>query len=142
MAAAAVAAGANASMGEDEELVGEDAKLGIRKGARPRAAMQIAGDTTHTVRSDVSRDAPIPRPPFYGSRVVGRSRSMIFAFINETALFKGQWQFKKGRSPTRIPASSPTMCRNVYEKLQSARNRRTMTPRVSMVLPCQSAGMT
>jgi hypothetical protein len=23
----------------------------------------------------------------------------VFAFVNETALFKGQWQFKQGKTP-------------------------------------------
>ena len=40
-----------------------------------------------------------PRLPFYGSRVVDDiSLDDVFAFVNETALFKGQWQFKQGRT--------------------------------------------
>src|SRR5690349_17612261 len=62
------AAGLTVATPDDpEDLIGEEAKLGVRKIARPRKG---AGDTTHTVRSDVSRDVPIPQPPFYGSRVV------------------------------------------------------------------------
>src|SRR6185503_6334123 len=80
-----------------EDLIGEEAKLGIRKVAKPRKS---SGDTTHTERSHVSRDVPIPNAPFFGSRVVERvSLADVFSFINETALFKGQWQFKQGRMP-------------------------------------------
>src|SRR6266849_3720763 len=88
--AAVAAASGNADAAEDaEELVGEEAKLGVRKPVRPRAA-QVSGDTTHTVRSDVRTDAPIPEAPFYGSRVVEKiSLDDVFAYINETALFKG-----------------------------------------------------
>src|SRR5262245_32166575 len=45
-----------------EDLIGEEAKLGIRKAARPRT--KTSGDTTHTLRSSVSREAPIPEAPF------------------------------------------------------------------------------
>ena len=40
----------------------------------------------------------IPTAPFYGSKVVEiKDLTKVFAFINETALFKGQWQYKQGR---------------------------------------------
>src|SRR5437016_6869934 len=42
-----------------EDLVGEDAKLGIRKTAKPRGAQPISGDSTHTTRSKVRTDAAI-----------------------------------------------------------------------------------
>src|SRR5437867_2074637 len=50
-----------------EDLVGEEAKLGIRKAARPRGASRIFGDTTHTTRSSVATDVLIPTAPFFGS---------------------------------------------------------------------------
>src|SRR5258708_33005874 len=79
-----------------EDLVGEEAKLGIRKPAKPRGTAKIAGDTTHTTRSEVRSDVPIPQAPFYGSRVVEDiALDDVFSFENETALFKGQWQFKQ-----------------------------------------------
>src|SRR5713101_8470653 len=58
--AAMAGASENGDAVEDaEELVGEEAKLGVRKPVRPRA-VQVSGDTTHTVRSAVRTDAPIP----------------------------------------------------------------------------------
>jgi len=79
----------------EEDLVGEDAKLGA---AAARVSSRSSGDTTHTTRSDVSTDVEIPKPPFYGSKVVEiKDLTKVFAFINETALFKGQWQYKQGR---------------------------------------------
>jgi 5-methyltetrahydrofolate--homocysteine methyltransferase len=78
-----------------EDLVGEDAKLGK---AAARISPTIRGDASHTQRSDVREDIEIPKAPFYGSKVVEiRDLSKVFAFINETALFKGQWQYKQGR---------------------------------------------
>ena len=43
------------------------------------------------------RDVEIPEAPFFGSKVVEiKDLTKVFAFINETALFKGQWQYKQG----------------------------------------------
>jgi 5-methyltetrahydrofolate--homocysteine methyltransferase len=78
-----------------EDLVGEDAKLGAKAA---RVSARHAGDTTHTARSAVSADVRSPRAPFYGSKVVEiKDLNKVFEFINETALFKGQWQYKQGR---------------------------------------------
>ena len=142
--AVAASAGSNGNRQADdaEDLVGEDAKLG-RKAARTRSAKQT-GDTTHTVRSDVSTDAPIPRAPFYGSRVVEDiSLDEVFAFVNETALFKGQWQFKQGKKTNeeyRILVQEKV--RPVYEELKERSVREgLLTPRVVYgYFPCQSEG--
>ncbi len=80
---------------QSEDLVGEDAKLGVEAA---RVSSRSSGDTTHTTRSDISTDVEIPEAPFYGSKVVEiTDLTKVFDFINETALFKGQWQYKQGR---------------------------------------------
>ena len=44
---------------------------------------------------DVADDNPVFRPPFLGSRLVkGISLDDIATFVNETALFRNQWQFR------------------------------------------------
>ncbi|MGA9260008.1 MAG: vitamin B12 dependent-methionine synthase activation domain-containing protein, partial [Candidatus Sulfotelmatobacter sp.] len=46
-------------------------------------------------RSAVVGDAPnIPEPPFWGVRVKHYDVREVFPYINETALFKNQWQLK------------------------------------------------
>jgi 5-methyltetrahydrofolate--homocysteine methyltransferase len=94
---ASVSADAPISTVEDsEDLVGEDAKLGM-------VAARVSGskpkfDTAHTTRSDVAPADIIPVAPFYGSKVVEiTDLNKVFDFVNETALFKGQWQYKQGR---------------------------------------------
>lgn len=147
------AAGANsqasvehsASAVEDEEdLIGEDAKLGVRKPAKPRAVAKPAGDTTHTTRSKVREDVEIPRAPFYGSRVVEDiSLDDVFAFVNETALFKGQWQFKQGkRSAEEYARLLKEEVRPAYEELKErSRREGLLVPRVVYgYFPCQSSG--
>jgi 5-methyltetrahydrofolate--homocysteine methyltransferase len=145
--AAAAAAGArgNGNSGEDvEDLVGEDAKLGIRRSARPRGAIKIGGDTTHTTRSEVAPEVPIPRPPFLGSRVVQDiPLEQVFAYINETALFKGQWQFKQGRKPAaEYQAFVAEQVRPVFAELKQRSERESLLmPRVVYgYFHCQSAG--
>jgi len=140
------AAGDNGNQAGDdpEDLVGEDAKLGIRKQARPRAVVKILGDTTHTKRSDVSAAVPIPPAPFYGSRVVDDiPLDDVFAFVNETALFKGQWQFKQGkRSAEDYRQLVADHVRPTYNVLKERSKReRLLTPRVVYgYFPCQSSG--
>jgi 5-methyltetrahydrofolate--homocysteine methyltransferase len=126
-----------------EDLVGEEAKLGIRKPARPRG-MRATGNTTHTVRSQVDPDAPIPTPPLYGSRVVEDIKlDDVFAFINETALFKGQWQFKQGRTPIdEYQELVQNKVRPIYEELKERSKREgLLVPKVVYgYFRCQSEG--
>ncbi len=142
-ASAAAVANGNGKVVDVEDLVGEDAKLG-RKAARTHFSAKSTGDTTHTVRSDVSTDVPIPRAPFYGSRVVEDiPLDEVFAYINETALFKGQWQFKQGKkSADEYQALVKGHVRPVYEELKERSKREgLLTPRVVYgYFPCQSSG--
>jgi 5-methyltetrahydrofolate--homocysteine methyltransferase len=124
-----------------EGLVGEDAKRG-KKAARVKAHSAL--ETVHTTRSNVRRDVQIPVAPFYGSHVVEDiSLDDVFAFVNENALFKGQWQYKQGKQTkeeyekllreTVYPA---------YEELKERSKRESLlTPRVVYgYFHCQSNG--
>jgi len=126
-----------------EDLVGEEAKLGIRKPARPRG-MRATGNTTHTVRSEIDPNVPIPTPPFYGSRVAEDIKlDDVFAFINETALFKGQWQFKQGRTPIdEYQKQVQNKVRPIYEELKDRSKREELlVPKVVYgYFRCQSEG--
>ncbi len=57
-----------------------------------------SGRPVFGLRSDVSRNEPIPEAPFLGSRVRDAvSIDAVFEYINETALIRGQWQLRKGK---------------------------------------------
>ncbi len=125
----------------DEDLVGEDAKLGA---IAARVSGRSSGDTTHTTRSAVSTDVDIPEAPFYGSKVVEiTDLTKVFAFINETALFKGQWQYKQGRK-------TPEEYRQILEetvypkfaeiKADAIRNKLLEAKLVYGYFPCNSEG--
>ena len=126
---------------DDEDLVGEDAKLGKQAA---RVSSKSVGDTTHTAKSDVAPAEFIPTAPFYGSRVVEiKDLTKVFAFINETALFKGQWQYKQGKSSKEDyaklletdvhPKFNEIKAKAIREKLLEAKL-------VYGYFPCQSEG--
>ena len=126
---------------DPEDLVGEDAKLGIRKSTTKARGV---ADTAHTTRSTVNPESPIPKAPFYGSRIVDDIHlEDVFAYVNETALFKGQWQFKQGRRPV---DEYKTLVREtvkpIYEELKERSiNEKLLVPRVVYgYFPCQSEG--
>ena len=137
---------ANAESADDaEDLVGEDAKLGARAArARPRGVLKSREAASHTERSDVNPNAPIPSAPFYGSRLVEHvPLERVFRFVNETALFKGQWQFKQGRkSAEEYRAFVAEKVRPVYDelKLHSERENLLVPQVVYGYFPCQSEG--
>jgi len=126
-----------------EDLIGEEAKLGIRKPLKPRAIVQHK-DTTHTRRSAVSEDVAIPAAPFYGSKVVDNIPvDDVFGFVNETALFKGQWQFKQGRTPPdEYRELVDTKVRPILNDLRlKSKREQLLTPKVVYgYFPCQSEG--
>ncbi|GAA0954922.1 MULTISPECIES: methionine synthase [Streptomyces violaceusniger group] len=50
-------------------------------------------------RSDVATDNPVPTPPFWGTRVVkGIQQADYASWLDEGALFKGQWGLKEART--------------------------------------------
>jgi 5-methyltetrahydrofolate--homocysteine methyltransferase len=124
-----------------EDLVGDDAKLG-KEAARVSA--RSSGDTSHTTRSNISTDVEIPEVPFYGSKVVEiKDLTKVFAFINETALFKGQWQFKQGkRTPEEYQRVLHEEVYPRFERLkaEAIRDRLLEAKLVYGYFPCQSSG--
>ena len=130
--------------GDAEDLIGEEAKLGIRKPARPRGVLARPEQTKHTTRSNVSVAVPIPTPPFFGSRAVEDiNLDDVFAFVNENALFKGQWQFKQGRTaPEEYKALVTEKVRPIYEELKTRSKReKLLVPKVVYgYFRCQSEG--
>jgi 5-methyltetrahydrofolate--homocysteine methyltransferase len=61
----------------------------------PRKSETVADAVAAPARSDVALDVPVFTPPFLGSRVAkGISLDEIASYVNETALFRNQWQFR------------------------------------------------
>ncbi|MEV4439846.1 methionine synthase [Streptomyces sp. NPDC049577] len=66
---------------------------------REAAALPEAEEPQGAVRSDVATDNPVPTPPFWGTRVVkGIPLKDYASWLDEGALFKGQWGLKQSRA--------------------------------------------
>ncbi len=89
---------------------------GAGPGSRPRCASSAAASTRPDApeRSpEAATDNDLFTPPFLGSRVVkGIAIDTIAEYLNETALFRNQWQFRpEKRDESRRDASRPVSAR-------------------------------
>jgi 5-methyltetrahydrofolate--homocysteine methyltransferase len=89
-----------------EELCGHVKTRTLTGPGRKRARRRKAEEPTREVdlyawaKSDVEPAERIPAPPFLGTRVLGPEAlplPEIFAYLNKRALFRGQWQYRRGR---------------------------------------------
>ncbi|MEU8562370.1 methionine synthase [Streptomyces cyaneofuscatus] len=63
------------------------------------AAVLEVEEPEGSVRSDVSITNPVPEPPFWGTRVIkGIPLKEYASWLDEGALFKGQWGLKQART--------------------------------------------
>ncbi|MFD4630512.1 methionine synthase [Streptomyces sp. NPDC058284] len=63
------------------------------------AAVLESDEDDQPARSDVATDNPVPTPPFWGTRVVkGIQLKEYASWLDEGALFKGQWGLKQART--------------------------------------------
>jgi 5-methyltetrahydrofolate--homocysteine methyltransferase len=87
--------------------------------------------TAAAVRSDVASDVEIFTPPFLGIRVAkGTPLDDIAAYINETALFRNQWQFRPESGEPDVEFK--TRVRSVLrEQLDIARQEGLLVPAVA-----------
>jgi 5-methyltetrahydrofolate--homocysteine methyltransferase len=112
----------------------------VRRLARPAAPAEAPPG----VRSDVRADVPIPVATFFGSRVVtGIPLTDVFAFVNEVALFRTQWQFHRGKGPRGgFDELIRSHVRPIYERWKArCEAERILEPRVVYgYFPCHSEG--
>ena len=84
-------------------------------------------------RSSVRTDVPIPKPPFIGTRVVENiPLDEIYPYINEVALFRGQWQFRRGKmSNEQFQQFLEERVRPIFERWKHrAKEERLLQPKV------------
>jgi 5-methyltetrahydrofolate--homocysteine methyltransferase len=109
-------------------------------------AAPVSVGLAERIRSDVAvlDDSRIPRPPFWGSRVVTDiPLDSIYPFINPIALFRGQWQVKKGSlSETDYEHMLEDKIQPVFERLKKqCKDEGLLKPGVVYgYFPCNSDG--
>ncbi len=121
---------------DSESRVAGTAATRAAKAAAAAPSDEAAGASTATTtrrRSDVAADIPVPSAPFWGSRVVeGIDLDEIYPFVNTVALFRGQWQFKKGRkSDAEFDAQVRDEVEPLFKRLQrQCRDEKILRPAV------------
>ncbi len=88
--------------------------------------------------------APIPNPPFYGSKIMTDiDLEVIFPYVNEVALFRGQWGFRKGSlSQEQYETFVEEEVRPTFDRLKTlSKEESILQPKVAYGWwPCNSEG--
>ena len=111
-----------------------DPEFGRALGGRdlpPRKSQRDVVPVEVPARSDVAVDVPVFTPPFLGARVAkGIALDEIAAYINETALFRNQWQFRPAKPETDAEFKA-RMQPTLREQLSIAQAEGTLVPAVA-----------
>ncbi|MBO0736803.1 MAG: methionine synthase [Alphaproteobacteria bacterium] len=78
--------------------VNQSRKLG--RAADPRPARPVDLDEIRVRRAELTRNVPVPEPPFWGPRMIARvPAKAVVPYLNERMLYQFQWGYRKdGRS--------------------------------------------
>ncbi len=86
-----------ARIAEEEVAVREAATVGLEASRAGMEGLHV-GAGPAPPRSDIGHNWSVPRPPFWGARVLERIElKAALAYLNETMLFQVQWGFRKKR---------------------------------------------
>ncbi|MBT4530060.1 MAG: methionine synthase, partial [Phycisphaerae bacterium] len=99
-----------------EERLTKRAEVEAKVQAGRKDRVDKAGESEGVTIDDVA----VPASPFFGSKVVTDiDLDVIYPYINETALFRGQWGFKKGAlSRTDFDFLIEETVRPIFERLK------------------------
>ncbi len=94
--------------------------------------------------SATPHDNPVPTPPFWGSRVVDDIKvEKVWEYLNEVALFRGQWQMKRGKkTPEEFEKQVVEVARPKLQEFKlRAKRDKVLAPKVAYgYFPCWSEG--
>jgi len=99
----------------------------------PAVAVAESNGAATAVRSEVARDVEVPEAPFWGDRIVDQiDIEDVYPFVNTIALFRGQWQFKRGRkSQEEFDAQIKHEVEPLFERLKKqCKEENILHPRV------------
>lgn len=72
----------------------------VRHETRAEKEARLSAAFEEYVEPSVARVKDVPTPPFWGQRVVGSDEldlSTVLHYVNKTALYRGQWQYRRGK---------------------------------------------
>ncbi len=124
---------------EEKVASSKERRIEDSTGWQPGALAAVA------VRSSISTDVAVPKPPFWGDRLIEDiDLDEIYPFINQVALFRGQWGFKKGQlSPEEYKRNQRDVVGPLFERMKNlCRDERILRPAVVYgYFPCNSSGI-
>ena len=100
-------------------------KLG--RAADPRPVRPVDLDEIRLRRAELTRDVPVPQPPFWGPRAITRlSPKAVVPYLNERMLYQFQWGYRKdGQVIGRVPRLGPrTSCARCWRASSTSRSAR------------------
>jgi 5-methyltetrahydrofolate--homocysteine methyltransferase len=130
--------------GQLEVIAGEREQRALARTER-RAGIKVKAQVAVEdlpSRSQVARGGPVPTPPFWGTRVVkGIGLADFLPWLDERALFSGQWGLRPSKAQTReqlIEAEGRPRLRALLDRVRS---EQTLEPAVVYgYFPCHSDG--
>ena len=133
---------------EKREKAEETIARARKRDDKPEPAGAPDGDgataVAERIRSDVATDVEVPTAPFWGDRVIKEIKpEEVYPFVNKVALFRGQWQFKKGRmSDSDYKAQLEDQVEPIFKDLQQrCVEEKILHPRVVYgYFPCNADG--
>jgi 5-methyltetrahydrofolate--homocysteine methyltransferase len=129
---------------KEVEIERAKATTGNGKNSSTKNAAAVFTANNGGKRSDVARGVEIPKPPFWGTRVVTDiPLAEVFDYLNENVLIRGQWRVRQGKMSDEEyaallaekiePALIELKARCIADKL--------LIPKVVYgYFPCQSSG--
>jgi 5-methyltetrahydrofolate--homocysteine methyltransferase len=133
----------------EAELTGAEAKIALAQEVETLSPESVSPQVSEAGakgagRSPVKRDVTIPKPPFWGTKVVDNiSLDEVFRYVNEAALIRGQWRVVRGSmTEDEYKAILEKQVYPDYEGLKTLiRREGLLEPRVVYgYFPCQSEG--
>jgi 5-methyltetrahydrofolate--homocysteine methyltransferase len=128
----------------EEGLTGAEAKIALAQAEQSVNVPEIVTSEKRNGRSAVRQDVEIPRPPFWGTKIVADiPLEEVFEYINEAALIRGQWRVVRGSmSETEYRSVLDQQVYPDYHNLKIlVRQKNLLQPKVVYgYYPCQSEG--
>ncbi len=131
------------SVREERLREGRTVRTFQKKDEATAQAAALAELPVSTQRSAIVQDvAEIPQPPFYGVRVARDfDLDHLFGYINETALFKNQWQLKTASATDYARLVEEKYRPTLRELMDEAKSQGYLEPKaVYGYFPCNSDG--
>jgi len=134
----------NVIMGYEEQKVTQKPQITLNPNYKPKLVSTQRAQKNQEKEENytLTYNHTIPAPPFWGTKVVTDiDLNKLYSYINTVALFKGQWQMKKGaKTEPEYQAFLQSKAQPVFERLkkQCIAEKLLQPAYIYGYYPCQS----